>query len=139
MWPDVKGVLMIALKISELNVAGSKSMADTYTKKLKLPTWCHTNFELIILCNSASYRGNYPLSLVKSLESQRLFYFHSIDSNLNWSGHIEAVKTNLFKTIGILYKTRYFLNQNSLYYIFKSHLISHVKYGLLCWGRASKI
>ena len=38
MWPDVKGVLMIALKISELNVAGSKSMADTYTKKLKLPT-----------------------------------------------------------------------------------------------------
>ena len=64
----------------------------------------------------------------------------TIDSNLKWSDHIEAVKTKLTKhTVGTLYKTRYFLNQNSLYYIFYSLLMSKdVRYGLLCWGRASK-
>ena len=42
----------------------------------------------------------------------------TIDSNLSFSDHIEAVKTKLLKTIGILYKTRYFLNQNSWCYVF---------------------
>ena len=38
----------------------------------------------------------------------------TIDSNLNWSKHIETLKTKLLKTIGILYKTQYYLIQNSL-------------------------
>ena len=31
-----------------------------------------------------------------------------IDSNLNWSEHIESIKTKLQKTLGVLYKTRHF-------------------------------
>ena len=58
----------------------------------------------------------------------------TIDNNLNLSEHIEAVKAKLLKTIAVLYKTMYFSNQNSLYYIFNSLLNSHVTYGLSCWG-----
>ena len=39
-----------------------------------------------------------------------------IDSNNNWSEHIEYIKTNLFKIIGVSYKTRYYLNEKSLYF-----------------------
>ena len=48
----------------------------------------------------------------------------TIDNNLNLSDHIEAVKTMLLETVGILYKTWYFLNQKSLNYIFISLLTS---------------
>ena len=62
----------------------------------------------------------------------------TIDNSLNWTEHIEGLKSKLLKSIAILYKTRYYLNQNSMYYIFNSLLMSHVRYGLLCWGRANK-
>ena len=62
----------------------------------------------------------------------------TIDSNLNWSNSIETLKTKLLGAIGILNKTHYYLNQNSFYYIFYSLLMRHVRYGLLCWGRASR-
>ena len=60
-----------------------------------------------------------------------------IDDNLNWSEHIKTLKNKLLKTIGVLYKTRYYLNEKSLFLIFNSLFISHIKYGLLCWGRAN--
>ena len=34
----------------------------------------------------------------------------NIDRNLNWSEQIETIKTKLQKTLGVLYKTRHFLN-----------------------------
>ena len=62
----------------------------------------------------------------------------NIDRNLNWSEHIETIKTKLQKTLGVLYKTRHFLNEKALYLIFNSLFMSNVRYGLLCWGRANK-
>ena len=40
-----------------------------------------------------------------------------MDNNLPWAQHNEMVKGKLLKAIGVLYKTRYFLNENSLYFI----------------------
>ena len=88
--------------------------------------WKNTNLDI-----------NIGKSSVKKVENYK-YLGVTIDSNLNWSDHIEVVKIKLLKTVGILYKTRFFLNQNSLYYIFNLHLMSHVRYGLLCWVRASK-
>ena len=62
----------------------------------------------------------------------------NIDRNLNWSEHIETIKTKLQKTLGVLYKTRHFLNEKALYLLFNSLLMSNVRYGLLCWGRVNK-
>ena len=92
----------------------------------KIDIWKNKNLDIKI--------GSSTISNVNSFK----YLGVTIDSNLNWSNHIETLKTKLLKTIGILYKTRYYLNQNSLYYIFISLLMSHVRYGLLCWGRASR-
>ena len=61
-----------------------------------------------------------------------------IDRNLNWSEHIETIKTKLQKKLGVLYKTRHLLNKKALYLIFNSLFMSNVRYGLLCWGRANR-
>ena len=92
----------------------------------KIDIWKNINLDIKI--------GN---STIKKVNNYK-YLGVTIDSNLKWSEHIEALKTKLLRTIGILYKTRYYLNQNSLYYIFNSLLMSHVRYGLLCWGRASR-
>ena len=47
-------------------------------------------------------------------------------------------KNKITKNIGVLYKTRHFLNAKALYLIFIYLLMSNVRYGLLCWGRAYK-
>ena len=57
-----------------------------------------------------------------------------LDRNFKLTEHIEAIKTKLQKTLGVLYKTRHFLNEKILYLIFNSSLMSIVRYGLLCWG-----
>ena len=61
-----------------------------------------------------------------------------IYNNLSLAEHIEIVKGKLLKTIGVLYKTRYFLNEKSLYLFFNSLFMSHIRFGLLCWGRTNK-
>ena len=67
----------------------------------KTEVWKYTNLDIKI--------GNSSILKVENYK----YLGVTIDSNLNWYDHIEAVKTKLLKTIGILYKTRYFLNRNS--------------------------
>ena len=62
-----------------------------------------------------------------------------IDSNMNWKPHIEYVKTKLAKSLGIMYRIRYYLNKKTLNLILHSLIITHLKYGILCYGRANKI
>ena len=61
-----------------------------------------------------------------------------VDRNLNWLEHIEIIKTKLQKTLGVLYKTRHFLNVKSLYLNLNSLFMSNIRYGLLCWGIANR-
>ena len=61
-----------------------------------------------------------------------------IDKNLSWAEHIEIVKSKLLKAIGVLYKTRYFLNEKYFILNFYSLFMSHIRYGLLCWARTNK-
>ena len=60
-----------------------------------------------------------------------------IDSKLNWSNHINYLKLKLSKALGMLFRTRYFLNLESRIIIFQSLFISHLNYGLLNYGRCS--
>ena len=61
-----------------------------------------------------------------------------VDQDLNWKSHILAVKTKLSKALGILYRVRSILNKPSLNKLLHSLIISHVKYGIICYGRANK-
>ena len=58
-----------------------------------------------------------------------------IDNKLNWKAHINQLTKKLAKTLGILYKTRQYLNQTSRKLILNSLFISHLRYGILCYGR----
>lgn len=61
-----------------------------------------------------------------------------IDKNVNWKPHINNLKTKLAKAVGILYRIRYYLNKNSLNLLIHSLIISHLKYGIICYARADK-
>ena len=87
--------------------------------------WKNINFDVII-----------DKTIIKKVYNYK-YLGVIIDDNLNWSEHIKTLKNKLLKTIGVLYKTRYYLNEKSLFLIFNSLFISHIKYGLLCWGRAN--
>ena len=62
-----------------------------------------------------------------------------IDNKLNWKQQIDKIKTKITKTVGILYRIRYYLNRASLKLIYNSLILSYVRYGILNYGRASKV
>ena len=61
-----------------------------------------------------------------------------IDNNLNWKNQILNIQTKLAKAVGILYRVRNHLNKHSLIQILHALIISHLNYGILSYGRASK-
>ena len=85
----------------------------------KISVWKNKNLDIKIGNSTISKVNNYKYLGVKTY------------NNLNWSNHIETLKTKLLKAIGILYKTLYYLIQNSKYNIFISLLIYYVRYELL--------
>ena len=61
-----------------------------------------------------------------------------IDNKFNWTDHIQKLKIQLSKIVGILYRIRYFLNKCSLNLILNSLILSKLNYGIICYGRATK-
>ena len=61
-----------------------------------------------------------------------------IDSKLTWEPHVKYLTSKLAKTIGVLFRTRHYLNRQSLFVIFNSLFLSYLRYGIICWGRCSK-
>ena len=57
--------------------------------------------------------------------------------NQFFTEHLESIKTKLLKSIPNLYKTRYYLNENALYYISNPFLTSHVRYNLFSLVRVN--
>ena len=52
--------------------------------------------------------GNWTISKVNNHK----YFGITTYSNLNWSNHIETFQTKLLDTVGISYKTQYYVNQN---------------------------
>ena len=61
-----------------------------------------------------------------------------IDNKLNWNLHIDKITKQISKSLGILFRVRYYLNKPSLKLIFHTLLMSHLKYGILNYARANK-
>ena len=59
-----------------------------------------------------------------------------IDSKLNWSDHITYIKNKISSSIGILTKTRRFLNKKSLRNLYYSFLYPYLTYCVEVWGNA---
>ena len=58
-----------------------------------------------------------------------------IDSNLNWSFHIEVLTTKLSRAIGMLSKIRHYVSKNTLRMIYFGIFSSLLTYGSQIWGQ----
>ena len=61
-----------------------------------------------------------------------------IDKKLNWKLHVNYLNKKLSKTLGLLFKIRYYLDKKTTLLILHSLFLSHIQYGILCWGRCCK-
>ena len=59
----------------------------------------------------------------------------TIDKELRWRQHVGILIKKLSRALGVLFKVRHYLNKKTLLLIFHSIFLSHLKYGILCWGR----
>ena len=58
----------------------------------------------------------------------------TIDSCLTWNEHIQNVHTSVSKGIGILYRLKHLLSQNSLCILYNALILPYITYCNLAWG-----
>ena len=57
-----------------------------------------------------------------------------LDENVNWKAHISAITTKLAKIIGIMYKAKPFLNQNSMLSLYNAFFNPYLTYANIAWS-----
>ena len=62
----------------------------------------------------------------------------TIDCHLNWKQHIFNISKKISRSIGIMYKLRYYLKLKMLVNIYYSLVYSHLNYAVQVWGSACK-
>lgn len=62
-----------------------------------------------------------------------------IDNKLNWTEHINYIKSKISKALGILLKTRNFLNKSTLRNLYYTFVYPYLIYGVEIWGNAREV
>jgi hypothetical protein len=83
-----------------------------------------------------------PLIFVDNIEIKRTkitkFLGIYIDENLKWKHHVNNLNNKIARTIGILYKSRSFLNKHTLIQLYYSFIHCHINYANIAWGSVNK-
>ena len=58
----------------------------------------------------------------------------TISETLSWKHHIEKVRIKISKIIGVMSRIKYQVSSKILLTIYNSLILSHLHYGILCWG-----
>ena len=58
----------------------------------------------------------------------------TIDTFLNWNGHINKVANKISKSVGILQILKHYLPCDILLIIYNSLILPHLNYAILAWG-----
>ena len=61
-----------------------------------------------------------------------------LDKNLNWKAHVKYIQKKLSSAVGIIAKLRHYFNYKNLSSISYAFFYSHILYGILGWGSATK-
>lgn len=61
-----------------------------------------------------------------------------LDHKISWKPHIKHIEAKLAKTIAILNKTRYILNNKSLYILYNTLIVPYLSYCVEIWGNTYK-
>ena len=62
-----------------------------------------------------------------------------IDNKLKWNEHITYIKNKISKSIGILYKSRNYLNRHTLRNLYYTFIYPYLIYCVEVWGNACNI
>ena len=62
----------------------------------------------------------------------------TLDSNLTWILHINAISKKCSKNLGVLNKVKHFLPETAMYQLYCTHILPYLNYGILLWGSAYK-
>ena len=62
-----------------------------------------------------------------------------IDDKLKWTNHITYIQNKIAKSIGILYRTRFFLDTNTLTNLYHTFIFPYLIYCVELWGNAASI
>ena len=61
-----------------------------------------------------------------------------VDERFSWANHINEICWKLSQVAGIIYKVRTLLTKEAMMLVYHSLVGSKLRYGLICWGSASK-
>ena len=62
-----------------------------------------------------------------------------IDNKLSWKPHISYIKAKISKSIAILNKAKYLVNQASLFVLYCSFILPYMMYCVEVWGNTSTV
>ena len=70
------------------------------------------------------------------IERQEFIKFLGVllDENLNWNEHIKYIENKIAKNLGLLYRTRPFLERNTLLALYYSYIQTYINYTNIAWG-----
>lgn len=126
-----------------------EQLLDTVENELqKMKSWFDAN-KLTLNLSKTKFIifGNRATTLNKKLmindiEIERVkelkFLGVIIDEKLCWKPHIHYIKAKISKSIAILYKINYLLNQQTLYTLYCSFILPYITYCLEVWGNTYK-
>ena len=61
-----------------------------------------------------------------------------LDENLTWKSHISSLAIKISKSIGIMFRSSFFLSTSSLRMLYNSMILHYLNYCHLVWGSAYK-
>ena len=99
-----------------------------------------------ILFHKPSRKNDLPLLLpslpIKMHKMERVksikFLGVLLDEDLSWKDHIKCVENTAAKNIGLLYRTKLFLDKNLLLTLYYSYIHTYLNYTNLSWGSTNR-
>ena len=114
---------------------------DTWLKNNQLKLNLNKTKYMIFQPHSQKFESlkNLKLYLNKDVEIERVYQYRYlgliVDCDLNWKAHVKMLKNKLASAVGLLFRVRRYLDNKSLLLTLHTLFISHILYGILCWGR----
>ena len=81
---------------------------------------------------------NIPKIAINNIEIEQVdslnFLGITIDKQLNWKQHVNAICSKISRSIGILNKLKHYLPLHIKINMYHTMISSHMNYGILAWG-----
>lgn len=113
--------------LNKLSINPSKTKYMVFTPKTKLGKKFHDT------CNTQVILNNIKLEKVSEIR----FLGVIINSKLTWDPHKKHISKKVNKNIGLLYKCRQVMNENSLIKMYKTFIEPYFLYAIEVWGHSA--